>query len=223
MNKIFNFLILLVLVCHSSWVLGQLNLGLHGGVNISSITPTVAITNAPFLGYDYTYSSSQTGYYIGLFTRLKINKFLSLLPDCSYSQKGYHTYKESNYPGGGHLFHSIYTRIHFLEPGILLEYSLPLGDGRMNLSTGVNAAFPLSGNVQDFHSIYASIRDTTDVQDISSTKMSFGITGLIRYEFNFGLLLEATYNYHFSPQPGINLGIFGFGTGYILEFKKRGE
>ena len=40
-----------------------------------------------------------------------------------------------------------------------------------------------------------------------SNKLSLGIVGLAKYEFNFGLFLEAFYNYRIAVQPYQNIGI----------------
>ena len=134
------------IVCNFEPVFGQLNLGIHGGINISSLTPQLANSDYQAEGYRYSYSKSLSGYYLGLFTGLKLDRYLNLLIDCSYTKNGYQTYSENYADGQTYVRRSLDDiYIYFIEPQAIVEYGLPIGTGKMILGAGLNATVPVSG------------------------------------------------------------------------------
>ena len=164
--------------------------------------------------------------------------------DCSYAKDGYETYSENYADGQTYVRRSLDDiYVYFVEPQAIVEYGLPIGTGKMILGAGLNATVPVSGEQKlqyTFQRLYASPTiDTTVYNSNFSKKISVGIVGMLRYEFNLGLFFEILYKYQFGAQPyyilnaggqnagqsstGINLSVFEFGTGFTFQFKKRGE
>lgn len=196
----------------------QMKLGIHGGMNTSSIDPQIAGSEFNIIGSVYSYSSPKTGYYVGIFTELKLSNYLSLLLECGYSKKRYEEITTSVIRLTDPFKTTRTTQLGITEIGSLVMYGLPLGTGKLSIGAGGKAAYILSGNTR----VISNTRvGTSDGEEKVSKKFVPGLLGTVNYEFRFGLSLDLKYDYLIKAQPDIDLSVFSFGAGYIFHFKGK--
>jgi hypothetical protein len=224
-KRVYSILIFLVVFKYQP-VFSQLKFGVHGGVNISSLEPAQAST---FVYGDFSYYETRpvTRYYAGVYADLRLNKYLALIIDLVYSEKGYKSHNKIFGLTSGITQpqpKTLQTKTNVIKlPELrgIIVYGLPLGSGKASIGVGATIAYPVAGTLTKTEYYYDRNEKSSDKEDMEDLKIAPGAAGILKYEFNNGLFFEVLYNYINKPQEDVNLSVFEFGTGFNFRFKNK--
>ena len=240
------FVLYFILELYAQSVIGQVRIGIHGGVNISSVTQTGSTqSGSGVTAYDYY--SSDNYYYAGLKADYVLNSKFKLNLGLDYSKNGYSYFSRAEVSlGGAGSPTSRYksAMINFIKLQTVISYGLPLGTGKMSIGAGGGLSLPISGQftndkICDFEVPSGPTRcvNVYTKSDLIYKDPVADITGILMYELKMGLFVELQYEYMFNvesvnfiPDPlfqgndvkdKINLNVFKLGVGYYIPKMKR--
>ena len=134
----------------------DLNIGVRGGLNI-----TIFNVNQQFLG---SYSTSETGYYGGLFMEFPIDQFLSIQPEVLYISVG--DFNFLNVPV--YAKYEVANRLHLMA-GPSINYFFDFFNNKLKIGADISSSYDISQSL-DVH-----VKFALGIDELAPNGLFFGL------------------------------------------------
>lgn len=206
----YTILALLVIMMTFGLVHAQSVFGIKGGMNISRITGSDAVSS----------SDSHLGAHLGLLMKYNVMEALVFQPELLYTQKGYN-YKYSM----NDINYNISNSFDYIEIPLLMKLNVAVGDIRVQPFLGPSVSYLISAKSKEkLSNDDTSITHDNDVAD-QLNKLAFGFAVGAEFVFQRRFIFGGRYNFGLSniykddlaqQGPDVQNGVFMLNLGYLF-------